>query len=997
MTMKLFFGIFVLISVISASSSFLRGKYVEVGFDTESFSLGTKQSCPAEYVSLDQSSSWNGGLGLNANPKKDSWATHSGDYVMYGTAEEGWVLQYNVRGAQKRKVNKGMTDQRTVSSTKYKECSQEFDGSQSDKIQCIQFEGQLTDGDSSLNTKHVHHLVSGDHNLISSIEIFNDGMEDLETVKYLRTINPNQGKCCGGNYRTSNYVSSNPFVIGDPAGRTDVSFDKAAVIATATNDNSLFLGLGSSGKTVRANHFGFVCENPSLIWSNTLWHYFKSDAQRVSDESIHLAFNLGNVNQGEAVRFGHTYGTELSSFDSQLQMADRARIILPIGHVSGKTMIGMSLKLNGESHSYEVLHSRNGDEPTQLTTCTDTPEKCFSMIPPSSPTQAGKAMVVDFSAFDASESNTLLFKNTIGGKTVTEVIPLDLYDERVVLEFVTPEVTANTFAFFPQTGEVSVTVERIGEGETNIASLRLMLEHYKDGIVHSELLSELMSSPYVFSVRFAELTAADVVGLKAIAINEFGEIVGTQSLIGLVSEVPVAPTDIILSNAAVPENEEVGYVVGTLDVIDDNTFDSHTFTLIDQTDKFEIVDGTTLRTKATFNYEEMNSLSVLVKVVDSTTKEFQKRMTIDIVDVNEAPTSLTLSVTSIPENMGLGTEIGVLQTTDPDIGQTFTYSFLRNDGGRFGVIGDRVTLTGLLDYETNTEHTIIISSTDSGTPSLRVDKVITFQVVDVNETPQGILLGPHYVYENAAAGYVVGTLSVEDQDEKQTHKYELRDSASGRFKIQGAMISLVSTGRLDYETEPEIQIKIRATDSGYPQTSTEEWITINVKNTAEAATADNTSLYIEENKAVGTTIGVISVQNPSQVQMSYSVVNWKGCDGIFRLYSCSGTIELVQSVLNYEVRQQYQFTVKVLVNPTKGTYVNREVYINVVDVNEPPVLDNATVYVAENTDKGTVVLDHITYQDPDTVSGDSITFTITSGNFGNVFVVSCFCLFFIKL
>jgi hypothetical protein len=47
---------------------------------------------------------------------------------------------------------------------------------------------------------------------------------------------------------------------------------------------------------------------------------------------------------------------------------------------------------------------------------------------------------------------------------------------------------------------------------------------------------------------------------------------------------------------------------------------------------------------------------------------------------NQAPTDIALSNTSVAENSPLGTTNGTLSTTDPDAGDTHTYSLVANFG-----------------------------------------------------------------------------------------------------------------------------------------------------------------------------------------------------------------------------------------------------------------------------------------------------------------------------
>ena len=50
------------------------------------------------------------------------------------------------------------------------------------------------------------------------------------------------------------------------------------------------------------------------------------------------------------------------------------------------------------------------------------------------------------------------------------------------------------------------------------------------------------------------------------------------------------------------------------------------------------------------------------------------------MDVNEAPTDITLSNGTIAENSAVDTEVGTLTSTDPDAGDSFSYALVTGTG-----------------------------------------------------------------------------------------------------------------------------------------------------------------------------------------------------------------------------------------------------------------------------------------------------------------------------
>jgi len=139
------------------------------------------------------------------------------------------------------------------------------------------------------------------------------------------------------------------------------------------------------------------------------------------------------------------------------------------------------------------------------------------------------------------------------------------------------------------------------------------------------------------------------------------------------------PSDIILSGShSIAENEAAGTVIGTLSSLDPNSKDSHTYTLISDASyqgKFMIND-TELLAMVTFDFEtDSKSFLVGVRSTDdgNPSLSFTKYFTIRIVDVNEKPTDLVISSTSVAENSDIGTAVGTFDTIDVDLNQKDNY------------------------------------------------------------------------------------------------------------------------------------------------------------------------------------------------------------------------------------------------------------------------------------------------------------------------------------
>jgi hypothetical protein len=106
---------------------------------------------------------------------------------------------------------------------------------------------------------------------------------------------------------------------------------------------------------------------------------------------------------------------------------------------------------------------------------------------------------------------------------------------------------------------------------------------------------------------------------------------------------------------------------------------------------------------------------------------------------NLAPAGMTLTGNSIPENSASGTLIGTLSTSDPNPGDTFTYSLVSPqtnvDNQAFSIVGNQLRSFAVFDFEAKSSYSVVIRTTDQG--NLSFDQTFTVTITDVNENGGG--------------------------------------------------------------------------------------------------------------------------------------------------------------------------------------------------------------------------------------------------------------------
>jgi VCBS repeat-containing protein len=178
-------------------------------------------------------------------------------------------------------------------------------------------------------------------------------------------------------------------------------------------------------------------------------------------------------------------------------------------------------------------------------------------------------------------------------------------------------------------------------------------------------------------------------------------------------------------------------------IVHDNTGDTHTFVVSDA--RFEVVNTAAaglpeklvlkLKDGVSLDYEAAKTVAIDVSVFDSAgqaSKLNPYHFTLQVQNVNEAPTSISPVTASVTENAADGTVVAALSAIDPE-GNSVTYKLADNADGRFTIVGNqiRVAHSQLLDYESDTSHTVNVIATD--TAGLAYMQTVTVGVLNQAE------------------------------------------------------------------------------------------------------------------------------------------------------------------------------------------------------------------------------------------------------------------------
>ena len=454
-------------------------------------------------------------------------------------------------------------------------------------------------------------------------------------------------------------------------------------------------------------------------------------------------------------------------------------------------------------------------------------------------------------------------------------------------------------------------------------------------------------------------------------------------------------TDGANTTRSIAENSAAGSNIGDAVAATDADGDTLTYTLGGtDTDSFSIVDTSgQLRTKDDLDYETKTSYSVTISVSDGNGESDSINIIINVTNVNEAPNFSSSSVTfDIAENSAKGTNIGTaLSATDPDSGDTLTYSLQRGDASSFSIDSatGQISVNDALDYETKNSYTdLAVRATDSAGSIGAI--LVTVNVTDVNEAPtftDGSTIS-RSVAENTGSGQDIGSaVAATDPDTDDTLVYSLGGDDATSFSIVSTSGQLRTKETLDYETKTSYSVTITVSDGSLTDTIT---VTINVSDVQENraptfSDGSSTSRSVAENTAAGQDIGsAVAATDADNDTLRYTL----GGDDASS-FSINGTTGQLRTsaALNYESNTSHSVTISV--SDGNGGSDSIDVTINVTNVNEAPTFtDGSTTSrsVAENTASGQNIGSAVAATDVDsettlvyTLSGtDATSFSIVS-------------------
>ena len=147
-----------------------------------------------------------------------------------------------------------------------------------------------------------------------------------------------------------------------------------------------------------------------------------------------------------------------------------------------------------------------------------------------------------------------------------------------------------------------------------------------------------------------------------------------------------------------------------------------------------------------------------------------------------------------------------------------------------------ITTTSFLDYESNRAYSLIITSSDNGTPPRELETFFVISVVDENDnTPQfRSQSNTATIPENSASDSFVIDLAATDADSGSNAELSysiLNSGQSDVFRIDSTsgMVFVQQSEALDFEMMQTFVLQVQVVDSGVPPASSQTLVSWSVE------------------------------------------------------------------------------------------------------------------------------------------------------------------------
>lgn len=319
------------------------------------------------------------------------------------------------------------------------------------------------------------------------------------------------------------------------------------------------------------------------------------------------------------------------------------------------------------------------------------------------------------------------------------------------------------------------------------------------------------------------------------------------------------------------------------------------------------------------------------------------------IGFNQAPTDIALDKLTIDENEPIGTQVGILSTTDPEINDTHTYSLVvgtgDTDNALFSISEDTLKSLDVFDFENKNSYSVLIQTDDGDGGTF--PKIFTITINNVNDTSTNFTLSTSAeVMENLEAGETLATFTATiDQDIASfgdTHIYSLPAGVLDNDFFQISGTTLLTNSSFNYETQPSYTVTARTTDIGGAFFEKDITVTILDANDPPTditlANVTYPALVFPENLPAGALIATLSSTDEDAVDThAYSLVSSIDEDDVDNgFFQIIGDEIQIQNNMDFERAEGITFSFRIQTQDAAGEPFSKSFTVEVSETDEAP-------------------------------------------------------------
>nr|XP_060510213.1 protocadherin Fat 4 isoform X2 [Panthera onca] len=406
-----------------------------------------------------------------------------------------------------------------------------------------------------------------------------------------------------------------------------------------------------------------------------------------------------------------------------------------------------------------------------------------------------------------------------------------------------------------------------------------------------------------------------------------------------------------------------------------------------------------LRVTQSLDRETKEHFVLMITATDSGSPALTGTGTINVIvdDVNDnVPTFASkMYFTTIPEDAPTGTDVLLVNASDADASTNAVISYRIIGGNSQFTINPstgQIITSALLDRETKENYTLVVVSSDAGSPEpLSSSASVLVTVTDVNDNPPRFQHHPYvtHIPSPTPPGSFVFAVTVTDADigpNSELH-YSLSGRNSEKFHIDPLRGAIMAAGPLNGASEVTFSVHVK--DGGsFPKTDSTT-VTVRFVNKADfpKVRAKEQTFMFPENQPVGTLVTTITGSSLRGEPLSYYIASGN-LGSTFQIDQLTGQVSISQP-LDFEKIQKYVIWIEARDGgfPPLSSYEKLDLTVLDVNDNSPVFKEDPFVSeILENLSPRKILT--VSAMDKDSGPNGQLDYEIVNGNKEHSFTIN---------